>query len=387
MIVRDVETTIRELREGYPVICITGPRQSGKTTLARFLFETNPYVSFENPDIRQRFVDDPRNFLKQYENGAIFDEAQRVPELFSYLQQIVDQGPNTCRFVITGSQQFGLVSTITQSLAGRSAVIQLLPFSLRERYPQGINVPTLDQIMFTGLYPPVHDRDLEPVKWYAQYVSTYIERDLRQLITIRDLSVFQRFLRLCAARCGQLLNLSNLASDTGVSHTTIRAWLSILEASYVIFLLPPYFENFGKRLIKSPKLYFYDTGLVCWLLSIGNEAQLNIHPYRGAIFESFVISELVKSRYNQGLPSDYYFWRDRSGLEIDVIYEQSARHHVLEIKSSSTFNPDFVGNIQKWRNLIGAKAGSMRLVYGGLEPFDFHNVRVSSWLGAGSVRK
>ena len=379
MIGRNAEQAIREFQKGYPVISITGPRQSGKTTLTRELFKDRDYVTFEDPDTRQRASEDPRNFLKRYEKGAIFDEVQRVPEIISYLQGIVDKDPSKCRFILTGSQQFGLLSKISQSLAGRTALIHLLPFSVHEIYSNKKKFPDLDTVLFSGLYPPVHDRHLKPEKWYAQYVNTYIERDVRQLANIKDLTVFQRFIRLCAARCGSLLSLSNLAADTGVSHTTIRSWLSILEASYLIYFLPPHYRNFGKRLVKTPKIYFYDSGLLCWLLSIASIQQLNIHPLRGAIFESFVISELKKYRYNRGESADFYFWRDKRGLEIDIVAEHGSKLLGAEVKSASTFNPCFIDGIRKWRNLSGEKAGDSFLVYGGNENFEFQNVQVLGW--------
>lgn len=241
MIQRHADHAIREFRKGYPVITITGPRQSGKTTLAKSLFPDWSYVSFEDPDVRERALGDPRNFLSRYPEGVIFDEVQKVPELLTYLQRIIDEDTSRCRFVLTGSQQFGLLSKISQSLAGRTALVNLLPFSFHELPARADTSRNLDRVLLTGLYPPVFDRQLDPAKWFAQYVNTYVERDVRQLANIHDLSVFQRFLRLCAARCGSLLNLSNLATDTGVSHTTIKAWLSILEASYLIFFLPPLF--------------------------------------------------------------------------------------------------------------------------------------------------
>lgn len=379
MIKRNAETAIREFQKGYPVITITGPRQSGKTTLARYLFSDRPYVSFEDPDVRQRSIEDPRNFLKPYLSGAVFDEIQRVPELISYLQQIVDEDTSQCRFILTGSQQFGLVSKISQSLAGRTALIHLLPFSYYELVHSRITISDLDQVLLTGLYPPVHDRHLDSRKWYAQYVNTYIERDVRQIANIHDLTVFQRFLRLCAARCGNLLNLSNLAIETGVSHTTIKSWLSILEASYLVFTLPPYFENLGKRLVKTPKLYFYDPGLACWLLSISSPEQLNIHPMRGALFESLIVSELKKNRFNNGLPADFYFWREKQGLEIDIVFEEGAFLNGIEIKSGSTFNAGLVDNLKKWHDLCGNKSRFLSLVYGGNQSFDFNNVRVFAW--------
>lgn len=379
MIKRHAEHCINEFKKGYPVITITGPRQSGKTTLARSVFSDRAYVSFEDPDIRMRATEDPRGFLKRYEAGAIFDEVQRVPEIISYLQQVVDADTSRCRFILTGSQQFGLLSHITQSLAGRTALVELLPFSYHELVIDPHQKTELDDTLFTGFYPPIHDRKLNSSKWFAQYINTYIERDVRQLADIKNLSQFQRFLRLCAARCGSLLNYSDLATDTGVSHTTIKSWISILEASYIIFTLPPHFANFGKRLVKTPKLYFYDPGLLCWLLSISSSEQLNIHPMRGPIFETFIISELKKQRYNSGERAEFYFWRDKQGLEVDVVYENGLQLNGIEIKSASTFNTGFVNALTKWKTLCGDQAGETRLIYGGNESFSFRDTAVCQW--------
>ena len=324
MIPRHAKKTLLELAKGYPAIAITGPRQSGKTTLAKHVFKDKPYVSLENPDLKEMSQIDPRGFLEKYKNGAVFDEAQRSPELFSYLQEIIDESHKPGRFVLTGSQQFGLFSGISQSLAGRVGLVHLLPFTYHELYsPKKHKTGSrdLDHVLFSGLYPPVHDRKLDPHVWYGNYIQTYIERDVRQMVNVRDLSTFQRFVRLCAGRIGQLVKLSGLAEDCGITHNTAKAWISILEASYIVFLLQPHHANFNKRIIKTPKLYFYDTGLAAWLLSIQNPDQLNIHPLRGALFESYVISEFFKAKFNQGVKPNYYFWRDRSGNEIDFLME------------------------------------------------------------------
>ena len=263
MIKRNAETTLKSLMKGYPIVTITGPRQSGKTTLSQITYPHMNYVSLENPETREMAVNDTKAFLKRYKDGAIFDEVQRAPQILSYLQEMVDQNKKPGQYILTGSQQFGLLSGITQSLAGRTALIKLLPFALHELHNKSNSLKNkdLDSIIFKGFYPPIHDRDLDPQIWLANYISSYIERDVRQLINIRDLSSFQRFIKLCAGRTGQLLNLSNLASDCGISHNTAKSWISILEASYIIFLLQPHHQNFNKRLIKTPKLYFYDIGL------------------------------------------------------------------------------------------------------------------------------
>lgn len=376
MIPRQAEKTLRELARGYPIIGVTGPRQSGKSTLARHVFADKPYISLENPDDHERAQDDPRGFLAAYPDGAVFDEAQRCPHLFSYLQGLVDADPRPGRFVLTGSQQFGLLAGVTQSLAGRIALVQLLPFSLRECYR---SATSLDDVLFTGLYPPIHDRGLNPSIWYANYLQTYIERDVRQLVNVRDLSVFQRFVRLCAGRMGQLLNLSNLAADAGVNANTARAWISILEASYIVYLLQPHHQNFNKRLIKTPKLYFCDPGLAVYLLAIRDAAQLNAHAQRGALFETFIVGELLKARYNQGLPAELYFWRDRSGHEIDLLVQRGDGLQPIEIKSGQTLNRDFFKGLHRWLRLAGPAAVDPILVYGGSAAAIHQGIRVVPW--------
>lgn len=369
------------------MITITGPRQSGKTTLARTFFASKPYVSFENPDTREEAQNDPRSFLERYRDGAVFDEVQRLPELLSYLQQIVDEGPKACRFVLTGSQQFGLKSKITQSLAGRSALIHLLPFSFDELYSFRGENPAMESTLFAGLYPPIHDRGLDPQKWHADYVQTYIERDVRALLNIRDLSVFQLFLKMCAARCGQLINLSGMASDCGITHNTAKEWISILEASYIVFRLAPYFNNLGKRLVKTPKLYFYDTGLTTYLLGIKAAEQLAVHPHRGAIFEAFIASEIMKSAFNSGEAPSLYFWRDRSGNEIDFLIDRGSDLLPIEAKSGKTVASDWFDGLKNWRAFAGDRAKQSVLFYGGDETYSREGVTVTSWRKAGQLNK
>ncbi len=375
MINRNSYKVIRKLLKGYPAIVLTGPRQSGKTTLAKYIFPKKPYVSLENPDTREFAENDPRAFLEKYKSGAVFDEIQNCPYLFSYLQEIIDENNKPGRFILTGSQQFKLHTQISQSLAGRVALVQLLPFSYSELYSN--KNPQLDKVLFTGMYPPIHDRKLDPSIWYANYMQTYIERDVRKLINIRDLSAFQRFVRLCAGRTGQLLNLSNLAIDAGITHNTAKAWISILEASYIIFLLQPHHINFNKRIIKTPKLYFYDTGFASWLLSIQNPKQISNHHARGALFETMIISEMVKERFNKALTSNLFFWRDRSGNEIDVIIEESDILIPAEIKSGQTINSDFFKGLKYWKKLTGTKESY--LIYGGEENYKREGINIRSW--------
>ena len=379
MIKRQAETVLLDLAKGYPILAITGPRQAGKTTLAQSTFPDKRYVSLEDLDEREFADQDPRGFLARFPDGAILDEAQRCPNLFSYLQTRVDAEKRMGLFVLTGSQQFGLMSNITQTLAGRVGLIQLLPFSLQEL--QAANTPflSLDDVLWRGMYPPIYDRNLAPEKWFANYVMTYIERDVRQVVEVQNLSLFQRFIKMCAARVGQLINMSSLAIDCGVSHNTIRSWLSVLEAGYVVFLLQPHHQNFGKRLVKTPKLYFYDTGLAAFLLGIRDAEQLAIHSARGSLFENLVVSELLKQRYNQGLASNLYFWRNNTGDEVDVVIEQGEQLMPMEIKSGQTVNADFLTGINKWMKIAGDAALTPQLVYGGSENMTRNGVEVRSW--------
>jgi hypothetical protein len=379
MISRQATSTLLGLARGYPILAITGPRQSGKTTLAQSTFPEKPYVSLEDLDTRAFAQEDPRGFLARYAQGAILDEAQRCPALFSYLQTRVDADKRMGEFVLTGSQQFGLLSNITQTLAGRVGLVQLLPFSLQELQQGGVVMNNLDELLWRGLYPPLYDRKLAPAHWFSNYVMSYVERDVRQIIEVQNLSLFQRFLKMCAARCGQLLNMTSLANDCGVTHKTISAWLSVLEAGYVIFLLQPHHQNFGKRLVKTPKLYFHDTGLAAYLMGIADAEHLAIHSARGALFENWVISELLKNRYNQGLASNLYFWRNNTGEEVDVVMEQGEKLLPIEIKSGQTFNADFLSGLKNWTRYAGQAALPAHLVYGGDDSMTRSGVAVHSW--------
>lgn len=385
MIKRDIETTIPALLEGFPVVTINGPRQSGKITLARSVFAHKPYLSLEEPDVRQMALDDPRSFLGRLPDGAVLDEVQRAPELLSYLQTRVDADGRMGLFLLTGSQQFGLISGITQSLAGRTAFIELLPFSIHELLQSEFLLPDLDAALFTGGYPPIYDRNLSPNTWLSAYITAYVERDVRQLVNIQDLDAFQRFVRLCAGRSGQILNLSSLATDCGITHNTVKAWISVLEASYILFQLRPHYVNFSKRLVKSPKIYFYDPGLLCRLLGIQEISQLATHPLRGSIFETFVVSELVKSRFNRGERAEFYFWRDSNGNEVDIITEMGPKLMPIEIKSGQTLNRDFFIGLERWMSLAGDKAISPVLIYGGTENLMHKGIHVFGWKDVGQV--
>ncbi len=375
MIPRKIETVIREYEKGYPVIAITGPRQSGKTTLAKNLFPDKPYRSFETPSTLEWANDDPVDFLNHHIHGAVFDEIQRCPKLFSYLQEIVDQEPRYGRFIVTGSQQFGLMSSITQSLAGRVALVELLPFAYDELFR---GKQDLDALLLKGFYPPIYDRHLAPFNWFANYVTTYVERDVRNLINVKDISTFQKFLKLCAGRCGQLLNLSQLAADAGMTHNTAKSWISILEASYIVFQLQPYYKNFSKRLIKTPKLYFWDVGLASYLLGLQSPEHLRPHPLRGSLFENLIVSELLKMRYNQGLKSNLYFWRDRSGNEVDLLAETAPGLLALEIKSGKTVNADFFKGIKYLKKIIPENMAST-IIYGGEQNMRQQDIRIIGW--------
>ena len=379
MIKRDLEKTISDLLAGFPIVTITGPRQSGKTTLAQCIFQGKPYFSLEDPDVRRMALDDPRAFLNQLPDGGVLDEVQRAPELFSYLQGRVDADGRMGLFLLTGSQQFGLISKITQSLAGRTAFVELLPFSIKELNQAALVSKNIDEMLFKGGYPPLYDRRLSPSQWLAAYTTAYVERDVRQLLKIQDLDSFQRFVMLCAGRSGQVVNLSSLANDCGITHNTAKAWISILEASYILFQLRPHFANFSKRLIKSPKLYFYDTGLVCWLLGIREFSQLASHPLRGSIFETFILSELMKARLNKAVKGKFHFWRDSNGNEVDVIADVGTKLMPIEIKSGQTLNRDFFIGLERWVKLAKDQATSPTLIYGGLEKGKRKGVNIYGW--------
>ena len=382
-ITRKAEGAVKKLARGFPVVAITGPRQSGKTTLARRVFGDRPYVSLEDPDAREFAVQDPRGFLHRYKDGAIFDEAQRVPDLFSWLQGVVDEmsfsapGAGMGRFILTGSRQFGLKEGISQSLAGRVCELKLLPFCVPELRESGRNADDADQTLYKGFYPAVHTRDVSPEMWCNAYIETYLERDVRSMAAVQNLSAFQTFLKLAAGRCGQIVNLSSLGADAGISHNTAKAWLSILEASFVAFLLRPFYKNYNKRLVKSPKLYFYDTGLVCRLLGISRPEQLALHPLKGAIFESFVVSEILKKNHNEARSAQCFFWRDSAGHEVDIVLEKDGWLVPIEIKSGKTAASDFFDGLRRWGNLSGVKDGA--LVYGGDESYKREGFSVVSW--------
>lgn len=363
MITRTATEEVKILAKQFKAVAIVGPRQSGKTTLARSVFTDKPYVSLENPDIRSFAIEDPRGFLEQYKAGAIFDEAQRVPELFSYLQQILDEIPQKGQFILTGSNNFLLQENISQSLAGRIGYLYLLPFSNEEAEKAAQKAFSFEEAIFNGGYPPIFDNQVPPEKWLPNYISTYIERDVRQIKNISNLNLFERFLKLCAGRIGQLLNMNSLAIEAGVDSKTIASWISVLESSFIIHLLRPHHQNFNKRLVKMPKLYFCDTGLACSLLGITKASQLTLHPLKGGLFENYVLGELIKDRYNKNIPFDLYFWRDSTGNEMDIVVDRGTHLYPIEIKAGKTITSEYFKNLQFWSKITGSEAGTV--IYAG----------------------
>jgi uncharacterized protein len=360
MIQRKAEHELRVLATQFKAVAVVGPRQSGKTTLVRSVFMQKPYVNLENPDSRRYAMEDPRGFLSNYPLGAILDEAQRVPELFSYLQQILDDTTSNGLFIITGSNNFLLQESISQSLAGRVGYLYLLPLTVEEIYSIENNSNAL---LFKGGYPALYNDETDPVKWFSNYIRTYVERDVRQIKNITDLVVFEHFLRLCAGRAGQLLNMSSLAVEAGVDVKTISSWISVLETSFILFRLYPYHENFNKRVVKMPKLYFYDTGLAIALLGVENASLLSLHPFRGALFENMIVMDFLKRRYNAGKLNNLFFWRDNVGNEIDLLLIEGNIKIPVEIKSGQTVTSDYLKGILFWNKMTQTEGGFV--VYGG----------------------
>lgn len=360
MIQRTAEQELRELATSFKAIAVVGPRQSGKSTLVRHVFPEKPYVSLENPDFRIFATQDPRGFLSTYPDGAILDEVQRTPELFSYLQEILDTANQNGLFILTGSNNFILQEHISQSLAGRVGYLQLLPLSLEEI---GELDTDPDSLMFRGGYPILYQQAISPTRWYANYIRTYVERDVRLIKNIGNLNIFEKFLRLCTGRIGQLLNMSSLAVEVGVDVKTIDAWLSVLEMSFVVFRLQPYHQNYNKRIVKMPKLYFYDVGLALSLMGVEESSQVQLHPFRGALFENLIVLEFMKQRLNAGRRPNLYFWRDNTGNEIDILLDRGTELLAIEVKSGQTITADYFKGLNFWQRTSGQDGGFV--VYAG----------------------
>lgn len=388
MFARSIAPLLQRSCNDFPATLLTGPRQSGKTTLLKSMFPQFKYVSLEEPDLLLRLKEDPKGFLKSQFHWII-DEAQNYPELFSYLQTIIDHDPARYRFILSGSQNFLLLDSVSQTLAGRAAVLELLPLTYSEylshktlaRAP----MKTVWDYLYYGAYPRPYQENLDMSLWYSSYIRTYIERDVRNVLNIKNLQTFQLFLKLCAGRHGQLLNLNNLGQECGISQTTATEWLNILEASYIVFRLPPYHKNFNKRIVKTPKLYFYDTAIVCQLLGIESPEHLQWHAQRGAIFEGFVICEIIKSWLSLGRKAPIFFWRDHAGLEMDCVLEKSGKLILMEIKSSETYNANFLNNMTKIKQIIQSPALESHLIYSGKESFTIKDTLVSGWESIGRL--
>lgn len=378
MVIRDLHKKVLYFAEKYPVITLTGPRQSGKSTLLKTSFPDYRYVSLEDPDMRLFASSDPRGFLKTFPAKSIIDEAQHVPELFSYIQTIVDASDETGMYILSGSQNILLMESVSQSLAGRTAILKLLPFSKREIDVIKPN-QKLSKHLFKGAYPRLYDKRIGADEFYPFYIQTYVERDVRMLRNITDLSLFIKFLKLCAGRVGQLLNVNSLANECAISVATANSWISILETGYIIHLLRPHHNNFNKRVVKSPKLYFYDTGLLCSLLGLANEQQLDLHYLKGEIFENWVINEILKYHYALGKEPQVSFWRDSNGNEVDLLLEKGNKTLAFEIKSSSTLKMDFFKGLKNWQKLSNCSTDDLTVIYAGDQNFFSSQGKFISW--------
>ena len=380
---RTMEGVLAEVAGRYPVVTLTGPRQSGKTTLCRKVFPDKPYVNLANLDQRKHAEDDPRGFLASLPDGAVLDEIQEAPDLPSYMLQLVDEDKRNGLFILTGSQQFEVATTISQSLAGRTAILKLFPLSLEELGERG-KAASLDHLLLTGFYPRVWQNGMPPSEALEDYVETYVERDMRPILAVKELGLFQRFTQLCAGRIGQLLNLNSLADDCGISHQTARNWLTLLEASYIVFQLPPYFAKIRKRLVKSTKLYFYDVGLASLLLGIETEAHVRSHPLRGSLFENMVVMEALKYRRHRGKRPNFYFYRDSNGREVDLVQQRGPDLYPIEIKAGQTINPDHFRGLKNFATVFPLPQGSA-LIYAGDHPQTRHNTAVRPYWALGEL--
>ena len=378
MITREITPHLLKLKKFYSILSLNGPRQSGKTTLLKNLFPKYSYLSFEDPDIRRAAISDPRSFLSSYSKGAILDEVQRVPEIFNYLQTIVDTDKKA-KFVLSGSQNFLLNEKITQSLAGRVGKATLLPLSFSELNKSKLLKSDFCKQAYSGFYPALYDKKTPSSVFYSNYTETYIERDVRTLRNVGNIQQFVKFMHYLAGLCGSILNLSDVANAIGISVNTAKAWISVLSASYIAFLLPPHFVTFNKRLVKSPKIYFYDTGFLCYLLGLTDSKQLENNYLKGQIFENFTIAELMKQNYNRLQTPNLYFWRDHKGVEIDCMFEKANKLLPIEIKSSATFHNDFLKHLRYWNDLEGNKNKKGFLIYNGKQNFKIHNIEIINW--------
>ena len=378
MFQRDLESELIHQMAQYPVVSLMGPRQSGKTTLVKSVYPKRDYYNLEEPDTLARIVGDPRGFFNQHPEGMILDEIQRAPELISYIQSIVDDTQKPGQFILTGSHQLSLHEAITQSLAGRTALLDLLPLTIGELARGKISL-TLEEYLLKGFYPGIYYRHLNHIIAYRNYVRTYVERDVRQIINVKDLKTFQEFVRLSAGRIGSILNTESLSNDVGVSHNTVRSWLSVLDASYLTYRLQPYFENFGKRIIKSPKLYFMDVGLGSYLLGLENEGQISRDRLRGSLFENLTIMELIKARYNQSKEPNLYYYRDNHGNEVDVIYQYGHQLIPIEIKSTATFNPALLKNLKYFKGVAKDRMPTGFVIYSGDKEYEIQGFHIINY--------
>lgn len=376
---RQLEKPILSLLSKYPVLALTGPRQSGKTTLLKNILPDYEYVSLEDSDLRSFAEDDPHGFLKKYHSNVIFDEVQRTPNLFSYLQTIVDKSGQMGQFILSGSQNFHLMERITQSLAGRVAIFKLLPFDSGELKDADLLLNDWKEMIVKGFYPAIYDRDLNPSIFYANYLQTYIDRDVAALMNVHDMRLFRNFIGLCAGRAGQLLNISNLANECGISQPTAKSWLSILESSYIVFLLSPYYENFNKRIVKTPKLYFYDTGLLSFLLGFKQSEDLNDQTLIGSLFENLVIADILKKNHHEYQLQEYWFWRDSNAHEIDLLTKRAGGFDIFEIKSTQTILPKHFKQLDYFAEIAEGKVKKKMLIYGGEEEQDRTRYLVRGW--------
>ncbi len=385
MINRKIIKEIKILAKEFPIVAIMGPRQSGKTTIAKHIFKKHKYVSLEDHDKRRMAINDPRGFLKQYNKNVIIDEAQRAPEFFSYLQTHIDDVKTSGSFILTGSQNYLLMENITQSLAGRVGLVTLFPLSLEELPTE--NKGDIFKTIFNGFYPRIFDQKIRPSSFYKTYLNTYLEKDIRLIKNISDYNLFLKFLKLLAGRSGQILNIQTVADDVGIASKTVESWLSVLETSFIIYRLRPYYKNYNKRIVKHSKLFFYDVGLVCYLLGIKKAEELESYYQFGNLFENFIISDLIKYSYNHGELTDFYFWKDNHNNEIDLLMESGNKIKVIEIKSAQTFREEFLKNMSKFIKLEKKKKVEQFLLYGGDENLTYKKTKIIAWDNLKDIKK